>query len=70
MDDEIYNIMAIETMLHHNININISQVCDHCFNGNQALHAVIENVKKHSFCEYNLILIDCNMPFMDGYDAT
>lgn len=52
--------------------VNLENLCDHAFNGKQALETVIKNVEKNGghYCEYNLILIDCNMPFMDGYDAT
>ena len=41
-------------------------------NGKHAVELVEENidVNRHMCCDFNLILMDCNMPFMDGYEAT
>ena len=72
VDDEIFNIEAIEIIMRYSLNMHNIEVCDHAFNGKQALEAVKTNVNQNNktFCQYNLILMDCNMPFMDGYEAT
>jgi CheY-like chemotaxis protein len=54
------------------IKIDVDKVCDKALNGEDALQMIIENVESNNedFCNYSLILMDCNMPFMDGYEAT
>ena len=72
VDDQQFNIDAIEIILEYGLNLKVRKFCECAYNGRQAVDAVMQNVKKNGgkFCSYNLILIDCNMPFMDGYQAT
>ena len=39
-------------------------------NGEEALNAVKSAIFESDPFRYGLILMDCNMPFMDGYEAT
>lgn len=59
--------------MEYGLNMPVKQLCDYAYNGKQAIEAVVKNVEEKNeshHCSYNLILIDTNMPFMDGYDAT
>ena len=45
---------------------------DKAFNGVEALDKIVKDVghNRGKKCTYKLILMDCNMPFMDGYQST
>jgi len=72
VDDQSFNIDAALIILNCGVGINTEQNCDIAFNGKEALSMVQRNVQanNNTSCSYELILMDCNMPFMDGYDAT
>ena len=40
------------------------------YNGEQAVKMVRESFEHNDPYRYSLILMDCNMPFLDGYEAT
>ena len=70
----MFNIDALKSILHYRFNIPM-EIMDSALNGEEGL----ELVKADSEDRYNsyglptsycLILMDCNMPFMDGFDCT
>ena len=49
---------------------NYEQLTDFANNGEKAVKKVQETFDLGKPHYYSLILMDCNMPFMDGYEAT
>jgi CheY-like chemotaxis protein len=75
VDDQSFNIDALYIILKYKIGINTQQVCDYCFDGLEAMKIIEKDVEENKNkslkkIKYDLILIDCNMPFMDGYQTT
>ncbi len=62
VDDNIFNLMVIEQLL---TTIFPNVICVKAFNGVEAIE-----VLKNNDNDYALILMDCNMPVMDGFEAT
>ena len=53
--------------------INVDLICEKALNGLDALEMVKKDVEQNhngQNCSYELILMDCNMPIMDGYQAS
>ena len=72
VDDQSFNIEAIKIILKYKVGIDANSLCDFALNGKHALDMIYKNVEQNNFkmCNYNLILLDCNMPFMDGYESS
>lgn len=72
MDDQSYNIKALEIIFKTRFNLDVDKVCARAFHGKQAVEMVSANLLAHknSKTSLRLILMDINMPFMDGYEAT
>ena len=67
MDDNIFNLIPLELILKEMFNLNV----DKAMNGQEAVTMYTKNLhKKCCDTHYKLVLMDLNMPVMDGYDAT
>ena len=62
VDDEPFNLIGLRVIL-NSIEPNLDSLIDTARNGLEALQAA-KNEK------YRVIFMDCNMPIMDGYEAT
>lgn len=59
-------------LLKFSVKIDVDSVCVKAFNGLEALEIVRKDVEENNgeICSFDLIFMDCNMPIMDGYEAT
>jgi len=57
VDDDIFNTTLLQEFLNKN-----GIICDTCHNGKEAMEMVLEE-------KYDVVLMDCEMPEMDGYTA-
>ena len=72
VDDQFFNVEALIIILEMVVQVDCEIVCEKALNGEEAFKMITYNVESNDekFCNYSLILMDCNMPFMDGYEAT
>ena len=49
---------------------NRNELCEFVENGEDALEKVKDAIYNNQPYKYGLILMDCNMPIMDGYEST
>jgi CheY-like chemotaxis protein len=69
VDDEAFNILVIKGLMRVLGMQNIDSRVDCCYNGEQLVEHVQKAVDEGDPYRYSLILTDCMMPFMDGYEA-
>ena len=69
VDDEAFNIIVIKGLMRVLGMQDIESRVDCCYNGEQAVEHIQRAVDEGDPYRYSLILTDCMMPFMDGYEA-
>ena len=65
VDDNSFNVLVIKGFLKGN-----ASICDEAVNGKEAIDKVIKKTKSDCCKGYKVILMDLNMPIMDGITAT
>ena len=72
VDDQEFNLKALEIMLQYKLNVDVLNTCVRALSGKQAIEIVKEDMKKnkYSWCSFKLILMDYEMPDLDGPDTT
>ena len=69
VDDEKFNCDIILGFLLILGIHNRREMADLAYNGKQAVELVQKAIDEKDPHRYRLILMDCNMPFMDGYET-
>ena len=70
VDDEKFNCDIIDGFLMILGILNRHEICTFAYNGDQAVRVIQESFDQNDPYRYSLILMDCNMPFLDGYEAS
>ena len=70
VDDEKFNCDIIDGFLMILGFQNRQELTEFAYNGEQAVNIIKKAIDENDYYKYSLILMDCNMPFMDGYEAT
>ena len=70
VDDEKFNCDIIEGFLMILGFTQRNEMTEFAYNGEQAVKAIKTSMDEQDPFRFSLILMDCNMPFLDGYEAT
>jgi len=70
VDDEKFNCDIIEGFLMILGFTHRNEMSEFAYNGEQAVKAIKQSMDEQDPFRFSLILMDCNMPFLDGYEAT
>lgn len=69
MDDEKFNCDIIDGFLMI-LGYPFGDNKAFAYNGEQAVEVIRKSIEEGDPYRFSLILMDCNMPFLDGYEAT
>ena len=69
VDDEVFNIFAVQGLMRV-LGLDQRVKIDVCYNGEQSVNFIRKAIEEDDVDRYSLILTDCSMPFMDGYEAS
>lgn len=60
----------MKIILKYSLGLDTDKYCESALSGQQALEMVKSDFESQRFSKYSLILMDCNMPGMDGLETT
>jgi CheY-like chemotaxis protein len=69
VDDEIFNIHALQGLIRV-LGVSSEVQIDVAYNGEQSMQHIQTAIEEDDPNRYSLILTDCSMPFMDGYESS